>query len=77
MAHLSNKFPTTNILEFGEMINLTYKIHIDFYFFKPNFKCSIRKRQTEALFLMVLDYGDIIYRNASVITLQFSLLFSF
>ncbi len=60
----------------------TFKKHIDILikdlrvklgFFYRNRSCfpwSIRKRLTDALVLSVLDYGDIIYRNASATTLK-------
>lgn len=42
-------------------------------FFCQNRSClswSTRKRLIEALFLVVLDYGEIIYRNASAATFK-------
>ena len=61
---------------------LNFNTHIDFLtkslrmklgFFYRNRSCfpwATRKRLIEALFLSALDYGDIIYRNASNTTLK-------
>lgn len=60
---------------------LTFKFHIDIlasklkhkigylYRHKLNFPLLCRKQIIEAVFLSVLDYGDVIYRHASASTL--------
>ena len=61
---------------------LTFKSHVDklvsklrqkigfFYRNRANFPMISRKRVIEAVFMSVLDYGDVIYRNASSSTLK-------
>ena len=61
---------------------LSFKTHIDklvkklrqkigyFYRNRSNYPMSCRRRVIEAVFMSVLDYGDLIYRQASATTLK-------
>ena len=61
-------------LTFNTHINiLTKSLRMKLGFFYRNRSCfpwTTRKRLIESLFLSALDYGDIIYRNASATTLK-------